>query len=77
MADDALSFHVTNANLNSAIEILRRLGGLERYPEAYQVLVHERSRRQLQSPSNEIRLARAVFEALPPYVQRLLTAQPS
>jgi hypothetical protein len=56
MAGDALSFHVTNANLNAAIEILRALDGLERYPEAYQILVLERSRRELQSPPNEIRL---------------------
>jgi hypothetical protein len=61
-----LSFPVSTENLNGAIELLRKLGGLAQYPEAYQALVLERSRRELQSPAHEIRLSRATFDALPP-----------
>lgn len=78
MADDpdSLSFRVSTENLNGAIETLRALGGLGPYPEAYQALVLERSRRELQSPPQEIRLARATFEALPREVRQLLMDQP-
>jgi hypothetical protein len=51
-------------------------GGLELYPEAYPVLVLERSRRELQSPPQEIRLSPEAFEALPRDVQRLLMPEP-
>jgi hypothetical protein len=68
----ALSFRVTTADLTGAIETLKALGGLERYPEAYPVLVLERSRRELQSPPQEIRLSREAFEALPGNVRQLL-----
>jgi hypothetical protein len=81
MPDDldpnTLSFRVSPENLSGAIEILREGGGLARYPQAYQALVLERSRRELLSPRNEIRLARGVFDALPHSVQRLLDAGPS
>jgi len=70
----ALSFRVTTADLTGAIETLKALGGLERYPEAYPVLVLERSRRELQSPPQEIRLSREAFEALPGNVRQLLMA---
>jgi hypothetical protein len=73
---DLLWFRVSTENLNRAIEILRALGGLAQHPEAYQALVLERSRRELQSPPQEIRLVREPFEALPPDVQRLLMAEP-
>ncbi len=78
MVDDpnSLSFRVSTENLNGAIEILRALGGLAQYPAAYQALVLERSRRELQSPPQEIRLAREPFEALPPDVRQLLMAEP-
>jgi hypothetical protein len=56
--------------------MLQALGGLELYPEAYQILVLERSRRELQSPPQEIRLAHETFEALPRDVQQLLMAGP-
>jgi hypothetical protein len=69
---DALSFRVTTANLNGAIQILLERGGLAEYPLAYQALVFERSRRELQSPPQEIRLMPDDFEALPPDVQNLL-----
>jgi hypothetical protein len=69
---DALSFRVTTANLNGAIQILLERGGLAEYPLAYQTLVLERSRRELQSPPQEIRLMRDDFEALPHDVQQLL-----
>jgi hypothetical protein len=41
MADDpdSLSFRVSAQNLTAAIELLGALGGLDLYPEAYQVLV--------------------------------------
>ena len=39
-------------------------------------LVLERSRQELQSPPQEIRLLREAFEALPHAVQHLLMAQP-
>jgi hypothetical protein len=71
---DVLSFRVTNANLNGAIEMLGALGGLDLYPEAYQTLVFERSRRE-QAPPQEIRFAREVFEALPYDVQQLLMSE--
>jgi hypothetical protein len=71
-----LSFPVSTENLNGAIELLRSLGGLAQYPEAYQALVLERSRRELLSPPNEIRLARETFEGLPREVQQLLMAEP-
>jgi hypothetical protein len=66
MADDpdALSFRISNESLTKAIEILRGLGGFEHHSEAYQALVLERSRRELQSPPQEIGLARQVFQAL-------------
>jgi hypothetical protein len=44
---DALSFHVSTENLNAATSRLLSLGGLGRYPQAYHVLVLERSRREL------------------------------
>jgi hypothetical protein len=72
---DTLSFRVSPANLSDAIEILRDGGGLTQYPEAYQALVLERSRRELLVPPNEIRLARGVFDALPQSVQQLLDAE--
>ena len=72
MADDTdtLAFRVSTENLNGAIEILRALGGLEAYPEAYQVLILERSNRELQTAPTEIRLQRKTFEALPRDVQQ-------
>jgi hypothetical protein len=70
---DALLLRVSSPNLTRAIEMLKALGGLELYPEAYQVLVVERSSRELQTPAKEIRLARSAFEALPDDVRRLLT----
>jgi hypothetical protein len=73
---DTLSFRVSPENLSDAIEILREGGGLARYPQAYQALVFERSRRELLAPSDEIRLARGVFDALPHSVQQLLDAEP-
>ena len=73
---DTLSFRVSPENLSSAIEILRKRGGLARYPQGYQALVFERSRRELLAPPDEIRLARGVFDALPHSVQQLLMAEP-
>jgi len=73
---DSLLLRVSTQNLNGAVERLKALGGLAQYPEAYQTLVLERSRRELQSPPQEIRLARETFEGLPHDVQQLLTAQP-
>ena len=73
---DSVVFRVTNANLSGSIEILRALGGLAVYPEAYQALVLERSSRELQSPPKEICLARQTFEALPREVQQLLMTEP-
>ena len=69
---DTLSFRVSTPHLTTAIEILREQGGLAAHPEAYQALVLERSRRELQSPPQEVRLARDAYVALPPDVQRLL-----
>jgi hypothetical protein len=74
---DALSFRVTTANLNGAIQILLERGGLAEYPLAYQALVLERSRRELQSPPQEIRLMRDDFAALPHEVQHLLMGEPA
>ena len=71
---DALSFRVTSPNLNAAIEMLKALGGIALYPAAYQALVLERSRRELQSPPNEIQLTREAFDGLPHEVQQLLIA---
>jgi hypothetical protein len=73
---DALPFRVTTPNLTAAIETLKTLGGLALYPEAYPILVLERSRRELQSPPQPILLSREAFEGLPPDVQRLLSAEP-
>jgi hypothetical protein len=73
---DALSFRVTTANLNGAIQILLERGGLAAYPLAYQALVLERSRRELQSPPQEIRLMRDDFAAFPNEVQHLLMGEP-
>ncbi len=69
---DMLLFRVSTENLNAVTVRLRVLGGLGRYPEAYQMLVLERRRRELQSPPQGIRLARETFEALPSDVQQLL-----
>jgi hypothetical protein len=74
---DTVPFRVSTANLTGAIEILRALGGLAQHPEAYQALVLERSRRELQSPPLEVRLTREIFEALPPAVQQLLMTERS
>jgi hypothetical protein len=74
---DALLLRVSSPNLTRAIEMLKALRGLELYPEAYQVLVLERSSRELQTPPKEIRLAREVFEALPRAVQQMLMAPPT
>jgi hypothetical protein len=46
---DSVAFRVSTADLNGAIEILRTLGGLAEHPLAYQALVLERSRQELQS----------------------------
>jgi hypothetical protein len=73
---DVLSFRVTTANLNGVIQKLRERGGLAEYPVAYQVLVLERSRREPQSPPQEIRLTRDAVDGLPHEVQHLLMAQP-
>lgn len=70
--DDTVACRVSNEALSGAIEILRTQGGLEQHSEAYQALVLERSRRELQSPPQEIRLSRAAFEALPVAVKGLL-----
>jgi hypothetical protein len=72
---DVLAFSVSTENLNSAIDRLRALGGLERYPEAYQVLVFERSRRELQAAPQRILLTRDVFAALPVEVQQLMVTE--
>jgi hypothetical protein len=66
---DSLSFRLSTQSLDSMIAWLRSLGCLGRFPEAYQALVLERGRRALQLPPQDIRLARRVFEALPPEVQ--------
>ena len=71
--DNLLSFRVSTENLTAAMEILRTLGGLALYPEAYQAIVLERNRRELRSPSQEIRLPRGAFVGLPRDVQLLLT----
>lgn len=73
---DALAFRVSTENLRAAIEILLEGGGLAQYPTAYQALVFERSRRELQSPPQEIQLTRDAFDALPHEVQHLLMAEP-
>ena len=73
---EMLSFRLSTENLNVAIEILRKGGGLAQYPVAYQALVLERSRRELLAPPSEIRLERWVLDALPHSVQQLLTAEP-
>jgi hypothetical protein len=72
---DMLLFRVSTENLNSLIARLRSLGGLSRYPAAYQALVLELSRRELRSAPQEILLARQVFQALPRDVQQQLTAE--
>jgi hypothetical protein len=79
MADDpnVLSFRVSPENLNGAIQILLERGGLAEYPQAYQALVLERSRRELLSPPQAVQLTRDAFEALPLEVQHLLLAEPS
>jgi hypothetical protein len=69
---DTLVLRVSSPDLTGAIDMLKALGGLELFPEAYQALVLERSSRELQTPAKEIRLARKTFEALPRDVQRLL-----
>jgi hypothetical protein len=78
MADDPdlLSFSVSNKNLNAAMEALRALGGLAVYPEAYNVIVLERNRRELRSPPQDLRLTRQAFEGLPHEVQHLLMEGP-
>ena len=68
---------MTTANLNGAIQILLERGGLAEYPLAYQALVLERSRRELHSPPQEIRLMRDDFAALPHEVQHLLMGEPA
>jgi len=73
---EMLSFRLSTENLNVAIEILRKGGGLAQYAAAYQALVLERSRRELLAPPSEIRLERWVLDALPHSVQQLLTAEP-
>jgi hypothetical protein len=75
MADEPerLSFGVSTENLNAAIEILRQTGGLSVYPDAYQALVLERSRREVFAPPHEISLTRESFESLPPTVRELIT----
>jgi hypothetical protein len=74
---DTVVFRVSAGTLHGAIEILRALGGLERHPEAYQALILERSRRELQSSPREIRLPREAFEALPEAVQAMLITDTS
>jgi hypothetical protein len=69
---DAVSFRVSTTDLTHLIEMLRQAGGLSQYPEAYQALVLERSRRELHSPPDEIRLAPHTFEALPREVRQIL-----
>jgi hypothetical protein len=69
---DAVSFRVSTTDLTHLIEMLRQAGGLSQYPEAYQAFVLERSRRELCSPPDEIRLAPHTFEALPREVQQIL-----
>lgn len=72
--DTDLSFRISTESLNAVTARLRSLGGLSRYPEAYPVMVLERSRRERRASPREIRLVRVVFEALPADVQQLLMA---
>jgi hypothetical protein len=79
MPDDpnTLSFRLSAEKLNGAIRILLERGGIEQYPAAYQALVLERSRRELQSPPGDIEMTRDDFEALPHEVQQLLMMEQS
>jgi hypothetical protein len=71
-APDMLLFGLSTESLNSLVARLRSLGGFGRYPDVYHALVLERSRRELRSPPQEIRLTREAFEALPQVIRRLL-----
>jgi hypothetical protein len=75
VSEETLSFRVSTDDLNAAIEKLRAVGGLAVWPEAWQVFVNERTRREMTAAPAEIRLARSHFDALPPVVKRLLLGE--
>jgi predicted O-methyltransferase YrrM len=69
---DALWFHVSDAALQAAIDLLRPLKLLVTHNEAWQMLITENSRRELRSPASQVQLTQEAFDALPADVRALL-----
>jgi hypothetical protein len=71
---EPLSFSLSDADLKSALDLLRGRTPRDAYREAWIILTVELERRRLKAPPMEIRLGREAFEALPTDVQALLRA---
>ena len=74
MVNDALSFIVSTADLDLALDILGELLPNLLYPVALAALTLERERRTLKEPAMPILMARRVYEALPSAIKPLLGA---
>jgi hypothetical protein len=69
---EPLSFSLSDADLKSALDLLRGRRPKDAYREAWIILTVELERRRLKAPPMEIRLGRTAFEALPLDVRELL-----
>jgi hypothetical protein len=71
---EPLSFSLSDADLKSALDLLRGRTPRDAYRGAWIILTVELERRRLKAPPAEIRLGREAFEALPLDVQAHLRA---
>jgi len=74
VVNDALSFIVSTADLDFALDLLGELLPNLLYPVALAALTLERERRTLKEPAMPILMARRVYEALPSAIKPLLGA---
>src|SRR5262249_53427141 len=73
---ETLAFALSDADIKSALDLLRGRRPKDTYRELWILLTVELERRRLKGPPAEIRLARQAFEALPAEVRALLRAVP-
>jgi hypothetical protein len=74
VVNDTLSFVVSNADLDFALDILAELLANLLYPVALAALTDERERRSLMAPAMPILMTRRVYDELPTPIKPLLGA---
>ena len=74
VVNDTLSFVVSTADLDFALDILAELLPNLLYPVALAAFTAERERRTLMAPAMPITMTRRVYEALPSAIKPLLGA---